>query len=392
MDQTKRIAILGSTGSIGTQALDVISEYPDRFSVEVLTAGSNAGLLINQAKKFLPHTVVIANKNFYKEVKAALSGLPVEVMAGNDEIENAAVNSNADLILAAMVGYAGMKPVLSAVKKGKDIALANKETLVVAGELITEAASKSGSKIIPIDSEHSALYQCMVGENKKTVEKIILTASGGPFLNYTYEQLLHVTPAQALKHPRWNMGSKITIDSATLMNKGLEVIEAKWLFDLEPGKIDVVIHPQSIIHSFVYFQDGSVKALLGMPDMRIPILYAIGFPDRIPSNLPRLYLTELSPFTFMKPDMTLFRNLPLAYEALKKGGNMPCIMNAANEVAVKGFLEGNAEFLQISDIVEHAMSKTPFVREINLEILESADFESREIAKDYITYKSHQKR
>ncbi len=392
MDQTKRIAILGSTGSIGTQALDVISEYPDRFSVEVLTAGSNAGLLINQAKKFLPHTVVIANKNFYKEVKAALSGLPVEVMAGNDEIENAAVNSNADLILAAMVGYAGMKPVLSAVKKGKDIALANKETLVVAGELITEAASKSGSKIIPIDSEHSALYQCMVGENKKTVEKIILTASGGPFLNYTYEQLLHVTPAQALKHPRWDMGSKITIDSATLMNKGLEVIEAKWLFDLEPGKIDVVIHPQSIIHSFVYFQDGSVKALLGMPDMRIPILYAIGFPERIPSNLPRLYLTELSPFTFMKPDMTLFRNLPLAYEALKKGGNMPCIMNAANEVAVKGFLEGNAEFLQISDIVEHAMSKTPFVREINLEILESADFESREIAKDYITYKSHQKR
>ncbi|MBP8959187.1 MAG: 1-deoxy-D-xylulose-5-phosphate reductoisomerase [Bacteroidales bacterium] len=385
MDRPKRIAILGSTGSIGKQALDIIAKYPDRFSVEVLTAGSNTSLLISQAKKFLPKTVVIANKNCYKEVKDALSVLPVEVMAGVNEIENVTVNCDADLILAAMVGYAGMKPVLSAVKTGKDIALANKETLVVAGEVIMQAASKSGSRIIPVDSEHSALFQCMVGENRKTVEKLILTASGGPFLNYTYEQLLYVTPEQALKHPRWDMGSKITIDSATLMNKGLEVIEAKWLFNIEPEKIDVVIHPQSIIHSLVYFHDGSVKAQLGMPDMRIPILYALGFPERIPSDLPRLDLTDLSFLTFMKPDITLFHNLPLAYEALKIGGNMPCIMNAANEVAVKSFLEGRTGFLQISDIVEYTMAKTTFVREINLEILESADFESREIAKNYIT-------
>ncbi|MBP7731098.1 MAG: 1-deoxy-D-xylulose-5-phosphate reductoisomerase [Bacteroidales bacterium] len=385
MDRPKRIAILGSTGSIGKQALDIINKYPDRFSMEVLTAGSNKALLISQAKKFLPKIVVIANKNCYKEVKDALAGLPVEVLAGVNEIENVAVNSDAELILAAMVGYAGMKPVLSAVKTGKDIALANKETLVVAGELITREASKSGSRIIPVDSEHSALFQCMVGENRKAVEKLILTASGGPFLNYTYEQLLYVTPEQALKHPRWDMGSKITIDSATLMNKGLEVIEAKWLFDIDPERIDVVIHPQSIIHSLVYFHDGSVKAQLGLPDMRIPILYALGFPERIPSDLPRLDLTELSLLTFMKPDITLFHNLPLAYEALKIGGNMPCIMNAANEVAVKSFLEGRAGFLQISDIVEYAMAKTTFVQEINLEILESADFESREIAKNYIT-------
>jgi len=385
MDRPKRIAILGSTGSIGKQALDIINKYPDRFSMEVLTAGSNKALLISQAKKFLPKIVVIANKNCYKEVKDALSGLPVEVLAGVNEIENVAVNSDAELILAAMVGYAGMKPVLSAVKTGKDIALANKETLVVAGELITREASKSGSRIIPVDSEHSALFQCMVGENRKAVEKLILTASGGPFLNYTYEQLLYVTPEQALKHPRWDMGSKITIDSATLMNKGLEVIEAKWLFDIDPERIDVVIHPQSIIHSLVYFHDGSVKAQLGLPDMRIPILYALGFPERIPSDLPRLDLTELSLLTFMKPDITLFHNLPLAYEALKIGGNMPCIMNAANEVAVKSFLEGRTGFLQISDIVEYAMAKTTFVQEINLEILESADFESREIAKNYIT-------
>ncbi|HOU97105.1 MAG TPA: 1-deoxy-D-xylulose-5-phosphate reductoisomerase [Bacteroidales bacterium] len=385
MDRPKRIAILGSTGSIGKQALDIINKYPDRFSMEVLTAGSNKALLISQAKKFLPKIVVIANKNCYKEVKDALSGLPVEVLAGVNEIENVAVNSDAELILAAMVGYAGMKPVLSAVKTGKDIALANKETLVVAGELITREASKSGSRIIPVDSEHSALFQCMVGENRKAVEKLILTASGGPFLNYTYEQLLYVTPEQALKHPRWDMGSKITIDSATLMNKGLEVIEAKWLFDIDPERIDVVIHPQSIIHSLVYFHDGSVKAQLGLPDMRIPILYALGFPERIPSDLPRLDLTELSLLTFRKPDITLFHNLPLAYEALKIGGNMPCIMNAANEVAVKSFLEGRTGFLQISDIVEYAMAKTTFVQEINLEILESADFESREIAKNYIT-------
>ncbi|MGQ9619409.1 MAG: 1-deoxy-D-xylulose-5-phosphate reductoisomerase [Bacteroidales bacterium] len=385
MQEVKRIAILGSTGSIGTQTINIISKYPDNFRIEVLTAGSNADLLIKQAIEYKPAIVVIADKSQYKKIKNALGDLPVKILAGNDELESVVTSKEVNLVVAAMVGYAGMKPVMAAVNSGKDIALANKETLVVAGELIMKAASKSGSRIIPVDSEHSAIFQCLEGEDRKKVEKIILTASGGPFLNYTFERLQNVTPAEALQHPKWDMGNKITIDSATLMNKGLEVIEAKWLFGLIPEKIDVLIHPQSIIHSLVYFCDGSVKAQLGVPDMRIPILYALSYPKRFHSNLPRLNLQECGNLTFRKPDCRVFRNLPLAFNAMKAGGNMPCILNAANEIAVNGFLEGKASFLQMPDIVEHAMSKTSFIPEITLEVLEASDLESRERAKDYIS-------
>lgn len=387
MLKPKRIAILGSTGSIGTQVLDIISRYPGRFRPEVLTCKSSADLLIEQARRYKPARVVIANKSLYARVKDGLKDLPVEVMAGNEELEYAATLDEIDMVVAAMVGYAGMKPVLAAVKAGKNIALANKETLVVAGELILKEASKTGSKIVPIDSEHSAIFQCLEGENKKSVEKIVLTASGGPFLGYSYEQLKNVTAAEALKHPNWDMGDKITIDSATLMNKGLEAIEAKWLFNLPPEKIEVVIHPQSVIHSLVYFYDGSVKAQMGVPDMRIPILYALSYPERLQSDLPRLDLYKYENLTFKEPDRKIFRNLPLAFEALKTGGNMPCILNAANEVAVHGFLEGKTGFLQMPDVVEHAMSKTPFVADITLEILEASDYESRERAKDYLNQK-----
>jgi len=387
MLKPKRIAILGSTGSIGTQVLDIISRYPGRFRPEVLTCKSSADLLIEQARRYKPARVVIANKSLYARVKDGLKDLPVEVMAGNEELEYAATLDEIDMVVAAMVGYAGMKPVLAAVKAGKNIALANKETLVVAGELILKEASKTGSKIVPIDSEHSAIFQCLEGENKKSVEKIVLTASGGPFLGYSYEQLQNVTAAEALKHPNWDMGDKITIDSATLMNKGLEAIEAKWLFNLPPENIEVVIHPQSVIHSLVYFYDGSVKAQMGVPDMRIPILYALSYPERLQSDLPRLDLYKYENLTFKEPDRKIFRNLPLAFEALKTGGNMPCILNAANEVAVHGFLEGKTGFLQMPDVVEHAMSKTPFVADITLEILEASDYESRERAKDYLNQK-----
>ncbi|MGB4291673.1 MAG: 1-deoxy-D-xylulose-5-phosphate reductoisomerase [Bacteroidales bacterium] len=387
MLKPKRIAILGSTGSIGTQVLDIISRYPGRFRPEVLTCKNSADLLIEQARRYRPSRVVIANKSLYARVKDGLKDLPVEVMAGNEELEYAATLDEVDMVVAAMVGYAGMKPVLAAVKAGKNIALANKETLVVAGELILKEASKTGSKIVPIDSEHSAIFQCLEGENKKSVEKIVLTASGGPFLGYSYEQLQNVTAAEALKHPNWDMGDKITIDSATLMNKGLEAIEAKWLFNLPPEKIEVVIHPQSVIHSLVYFYDGSVKAQMGVPDMRIPILYALSYPERLQSDLPRLDLYKYENLTFKEPDRKIFRNLPLAFEALKTGGNMPCILNAANEVAVHGFLEGKTGFLQMPDVVEHAMSKTTFVADITLEILEASDYESRERAKDYLNQK-----
>lgn len=386
--EPKRIALLGSTGSIGTQTLDIVSKYPGKFRMEVLTAQNNADLLIRQAKEFLPKIVVIANKSLYVKVREALSSLPVIVVAGHEELENVATLEEVDMVIIAMVGYAGMRPTLAAVRKGKNVALANKETLVVAGEIIIKAAAQSGSKIMPIDSEHSAIFQCLSGEDPQTVDKIVLTASGGPFLNYSAEKLRTVTPAEALRHPRWDMGSKITIDSASLMNKGLEVIEARWLFDLVPDKIDVVVHPQSIIHSLVYFRDGSVKAQMGMPDMRMPILYALSYPERLPTSLPRLNLIEWRELTFMEPDRKLFRNLPLAFSALRSGGNMPCILNAANEVAVAGFLEGQTGFLQMPDIVEHAMAKTPFVSELSLEVLEETDMESRARAKDYIN-KSH---
>lgn len=380
----KRIALLGSTGSIGTQALDVISRYPEEFIVEVLTAGNNLDLLIQQARKFLPDTVVIGNPVHYNLLKENLKDLPVKVYAGNDAIDQVVTGENIDIVIASMVGYSGLKPTLSAIRAHKNIALANKETLVAAGQIIYEATIQSGSRIIPVDSEHSAILQCLAGETGNPVEKITLTASGGPFLNFTPDELKTVLPEDALRHPNWDMGSKITVDSSSMMNKGLEVIEAKWLFDLMPEQIEVIIHPQSIIHSFVHFSDGSVKAQLGIPDMRVPILYALSYPDRLVSDLPRLDLTECSSLTFLKPDMKRYRNLGLAYTALKTGGNMPCILNAANEIAVNAFLEGKISFLQLPDVVEYTMSKTDFSADLSLELIEVTDKSARIKAKDYI--------
>lgn len=380
----KRIALLGSTGSIGTQALDVISRYPDKFSVEVLTAGSNLKLLIQQAKKYLPDTVIINNTSHYSELKNELSGLPVKVYAGPEAIEQIVASGNIDLVLASMVGYAGLRPTIAAIRCGKDIALANKETLVVAGHIILKEIMKSGSRIFPVDSEHSAIFQCLAGESGNPVEKITLTASGGPFLNLSDEKLKDVAPHDALKHPNWSMGNKITIDSASMMNKGLEVIEAKWLFDLSPEQIEVIIHPQSIIHSFVHFADGSVKAQLGLPDMRMPILYALSYPDRFVSDLPRLNLNDFKSFVFQEVDLKKFRNLALAYSALNEGGNMPCIMNAANEVAVSAFLNGEIGFTLMPDVVEYAMNKTVFSSDPDLDFLEITDLNGRKAARDYI--------
>ncbi len=380
----KRIALLGATGSIGTQALDVISRYPDEFVVEVLTAGNNIDLLIQQAKKFLPDAVVIANHLHYKQLKESLRNLPVKVYAGSDAMEQVVAGDNIDIVLASMVGYSGLKPTIAAINSGKDIALANKETLVVAGHLIHDAVLKSGSRLIPVDSEHSAIFQCLAGESGNQIEKITLTASGGPFLNYSYNKLKTVGPGDALKHPNWCMGNKITIDSASMMNKGLEVIEAKWLFDLKPSQIEVIVHPQSIIHSFVHFEDGSVKAQLGIPDMRVPILYALTCPDRFTSDLPRLNLNDYNSFTFQPADLKKFRNLALAFSALKEGGNMPCILNAANEVAVEAFLEGRISFLQMPDIVEYAMNETAYKPSPDIDLLEITDTAGRRAAIDYI--------
>jgi 1-deoxy-D-xylulose-5-phosphate reductoisomerase len=380
----KRIALLGSTGSIGTQALDVISRFPEEFTVEVLTAGNNLDLLIQQARKFIPDSVVIGNPDHYKLLKDNLKDLPVKVFTGNDAIDQVVTGRDIDIVIASMVGYSGLKPTLSAIKAGKNIALANKETLVAAGQIIHDAVLQSGSRIIPVDSEHSAILQCLAGETGNPVEKITLTASGGPFLNFSFDELKRVRPEDALRHPNWDMGSKITIDSASMMNKGLEVIEAKWLFELEPEKIEVIIHPQSIIHSLVHFSDGSVKAQLGMPDMRVPILYALSYPDRLVSDLPRLNLAECTNITFQPPDLERFRNLTLAYSALKKGGNMPCILNAANEIAVDAFLKGMISFLQLPDVVEYAMSKTDFSVNLSLELIEVTDKSARETAKEYI--------
>jgi 1-deoxy-D-xylulose-5-phosphate reductoisomerase len=380
----KRIALLGSTGSIGTQALDVISRFPEEFVVEVLTAGDNIDLLIKQARKFLPDSVVIGNLNHYHLLKDSLKDLPVKVYAGNAAIEQVVTGVKIDIVIASMVGYSGLKPTIAAIKAGKTIALANKETLVAAGQIISEEVSKSGSKIIPVDSEHSAILQCLTGEKGNTIEKITLTASGGPFLNFSYEKLKSVTPEEALKHPNWDMGNKVTIDSASMMNKGLEVIEAKWLFNLSPEQIEVIIHPQSVIHSFVHFTDGSVKAQLGIPDMRVPILYALSYPVRLRSDLPRLDLNNYTSFTFQQPDMKIFRNLALAFSALKEGGNMPCILNAANEIAVDAFMKGKINFLQMPDVVEYAMNKTKFSLAQNLELLEITDKTARKKALEYI--------
>lgn len=380
----QRIALLGSTGSIGSQALDVISRYTEDFVVEVLVAGNNIELLTDQARRFHPDAVVIGNENLYLQLKDNLKDTSVKVYAGKNAIEQVVTSSTVDVVIASMVGYSGLRPTIAAIKAGKKIALANKETLVVAGEIISRLVKESGSQIIPVDSEHSAIFQCLVGETGNEIEKITLTASGGPFLTWTEENLKNIKPVQALKHPTWDMGCKVTIDSASLMNKGLEVIEAKWLFDLSPDQISVIIHPQSVIHSFVHFTDGAVKAQLGVPDMRVPILYALSYPDRFTSDLPRLDFKDYKTLTFSDPEINKFRNLSLAYKAIRKGGNMPCIMNAANEIAVTAFLAEKIGFLQMSDVVEHTMEAGFYSASPDLGFLESSDCDAREIALNYI--------
>ena len=357
----KRIALLGSTGSIGKQALAVIAAHPDEFEVEVLTAQNNAELLVEQARKFKPNAVVISNETHYTFVNEALRSEDVKVYAGEDALTSVVEMGTIDLVLTALVGYCGLKPTIRAIESGKNIALANKETLVVAGELVTGLAREKGVNIYPVDSEHSAIFQCLAGEFHNRIEKVILTASGGPFRGMKQADLKKVTKAQALKHPNWKMGDKITIDSASLMNKGLEVIEAKWLFGLTPDQIEVVIHPQSIIHSFVQFEDGSIKAQLGLPDMRLPIQFALSYPTRLKSNFPRFNVIDYPSLTFEPPDTETFRNLALAFAAMDKGGNLPCVLNAANEVAVAGFLNDRVGFLEMSAIVEHCLEKMDYI-------------------------------
>lgn len=384
MVMRKEVAILGSTGSIGTQTLDVISRSPERFSVKMLTAWNNVDLLVEQAKKFNPQLVIIGNKDKYPLLKEKLSGYDFELLAGADEISKACEQIDADIFLGAIVGYAGLNPVVNALKRGKNVALANKETLVVAGSVIKDICKQSGASVIPVDSEHSAIFQCLVGEHHASVEKITLTASGGPFLNYSMEQLRNVVPEKALAHPNWNMGAKVTVDSSSLMNKGLEVIEAKWLFDLEPEQIEVIIHPQSVIHSFVHYHDGSVKAQIGVPDMRVPILYALGYPERIKSDLPRINFAEVGKMTFLKPDRERFKNLDLAYSALKQGGNMPCALNAANEIAVKAFLDKKVGFLQMTEVIARTLENIQYLATPNLFDLEMTDKEARAAAQEII--------
>lgn len=363
----RHIAILGSTGSIGTQALQVISEHPDKFTVEVLTAQSNANLLIEQARVFVPNVVVIGDEAHYELVKSSLSDLPIKVYTGANALNQVVTIESVHIVLTALVGYAGLIPTVHAIRAKKHIALANKETLVVAGELITELARENGVDILPVDSEHSAIFQCLSGEFHNKIEKIILTASGGPFRGKDKSFLSSVTKEQALKHPNWSMGAKITIDSASLMNKGLEVIEAKWLFDLAPSQIEVIVHPQSIIHSLVQFEDGSIKAQMGLPDMKLPIQYALAYPNRISSLSRRFSFTDYPTLTFEQPDLETFQNLTLAYEALENGGNMPCILNAANEIAVNAFLNDQISFLGMSDLISSCMQKISFIKQPILE-------------------------
>ena len=383
----KNIAILGSTGSIGTQALEVIHANPDHFSAYALTAGSNVNLLIEQCRQFEPEIAVIADDSKYLQLKDALSDLPVKVFAGAEAIAQVAEMDIVDIVLTAMVGYSGLKPTIHAVKAGKTIALANKETLVVAGELINDLCNKHHATIIPVDSEHSAIFQCLTGEGADTVEQLILTASGGPFRTLRREELEFVTPKQALKHPNWDMGAKITIDSASMMNKGFEVIEAKWLFGVEPSRIQVVVHPQSIIHSMVQFRDGSIKAQLGLPDMKLPIQYAFTYPDRLLTHFPRMNFALYPQFTFEQPDPEKFRNLAYAYYALDKGGNMPCILNAANEVVVAAFLNQQTGFLQMSDIIEATMDECSFVLHPTYDDYVHTDKEAHRIAAEYLQQK-----
>lgn len=375
----KQIAILGSTGSIGTQALEVIAAHPDKFEVYAITANNSVDLLIEQAVRFQPEMVIIANEQHYAYIKKALENYPIKVYAGVKAICEMVELPSVDVVLTAMVGYAGLLPTIHAVKAGKRIALANKETLVVAGEIICDLAQQYRSAIIPVDSEHSAIFQCLIGEQNASVEKIILTASGGPFRQKTYDELRQVTTRDALKHPNWEMGAKITIDSASLMNKGFEVIEAKWLFGLKPSQIEVLIHPQSIIHSMVQFVDGSVKAQLGLPDMKLPIQYAFAFPQRIKNNYPRLDFTQYARFDFQQPDTSKFRNLAFAYDAMEKGGTMPCVLNAANEVVVAAFLEEKIGFLRMSDIIEKTMQTASWIAKPTYEDYVLADKQAREL-------------
>jgi 1-deoxy-D-xylulose-5-phosphate reductoisomerase len=385
MDKTKKhVAILGSTGSIGTQALDVIEANKDLFEVEVLTANSNSELLIQQALKHKPNAVVIANENKYNEVKDALGSSDIKVYAGVESLSQVVEMDTIDVVLTALVGYSGLKPTINAIKAKKSIALANKETLVVAGSLITALAKENGVNIYPVDSEHSAIFQCLVGEFHNPIEKIYLTASGGPFRGWKKDKLISVGKQQALKHPNWDMGAKITIDSASLMNKGLEVIEAKWLFGLKEEQIDVIVHPQSIIHSIVQFEDGSMKAQMGLPDMKLPIQYALGYPQRIKSNFPRFDFMEYPSLTFEKPDVESFRNLSLAYKAMSKGGNMACVLNAANEVVVEAFLKDKIGFLEMSDVIENCMEKSTFVAVPTYDDFVSTNEQGRMLANELI--------
>lgn len=380
----KRIAILGSTGSIGTQALEVISTHPDRFQVELLTALNNADLLIEQSMRFVPNVVVIGNEDHYAKVRDALHSYPIKVYGGEEAIAQVVGYDSVDMVLTAMVGFSGLKPTLEAIRAGKNIALANKETMVVAGELIMKEALEKRVNIIPVDSEHSAIFQCLIGEGMNEIEKLILTASGGPFWGKDVDYLQQVSPEEALCHPNWEMGPKISIDSATLMNKGLEVMEARWLFGVRPEHIEVVVHPQSIIHSMVQFADGSIKAQMGLPDMKLPIQYALSFPQRLPSDFDRFSFADYPELTFGRADTKIFRNLAISYEALHKGGNWPCILNAANEVAVGAFLEKKIGFLEIADVIEKTLGKLGFIEAPELEDYVNTDLQARQVAHELI--------
>lgn len=380
----KRLAILGSTGSIGTQALEVVAAHPDLFEVEVLSAHSNVALLTEQAIKFKPNAVVITDESKYGELKEALSSYPVKVFAGMASLTEVVRWDSVDVVLAAIVGFAGLHSTLAAAEAGKRIALANKETLVVAGDIVMKAVQERGSSVIPVDSEHSAIFQCLVGENLDTIDKIILTASGGPFLGKKTNFLINVKASHALQHPNWTMGAKITIDSATLMNKGLEMIEAKWLFGLQNEQVDVIVHPQSIIHSLVEFKDGSVKAQMGLPDMKLPIQYALAYPDRIANDFKRFNFKDYPKLTFEQPDYKTFRNLALAKEAMYKGGNMPCVLNAANEVVVHAFLNNKVDFIEMSDVIDKIMQRVSFIEKPALEDYEQSDREAREYAAELV--------
>jgi 1-deoxy-D-xylulose-5-phosphate reductoisomerase len=380
----KRLAILGSTGSIGTQALEVVAAHPDKFEVEVLSAHRNSSLLIEQARKFKPNAVVVTDESKYREVKDALLMLPIKVFSGQQALNDVVQWDSVDTVLGAIVGFAGMQSILSAIDAGKRIALANKETLVVAGELVMRQAREKKAVIIPVDSEHSAIFQCLVGEDMRTVEKLILTASGGPFLGRKPNYLVNVKASHALQHPNWNMGAKISIDSATLMNKGLEVIEAKWLFGLENDQIDVVIHPQSIIHSMVQFSDGSIKSQMGLPDMKLPIQYALAFPERVSNNYKRLDFKEHSRLSFEPADTKTFRNLAIAREVLEKGGNAPCVLNAANEMVVHAFLQNKVGFLEMSEMIEKTLECVSFIAHPTLEEYVNSDAEARTYATEFL--------